>query len=106
MWRVKCGEIFVGSCNRVLAGRLEVLVPLCDHVYLTRYSHSPREVSAERLALILRQQASVPFTMCPTPADAWEAARDMSGPDDLICVTGSVFLAGELRPIVLEDCAP
>ena len=26
-----------------------------------------------------------------------------AGPDDLICITGSVFLAGELRPALVPD---
>jgi dihydrofolate synthase/folylpolyglutamate synthase len=32
-----------------------------------------------------------------TPADAWAAARRMATPDDLICITGSFFLASEMR---------
>ena len=47
-----------------------------------------------------------PGKACTTHAtsrDAWTAARSASKPDDLICVTGSVFLAGELRAVV---CGP
>jgi len=32
-----------------------------------------------------------------TAAEAWQAARAAAGPDDLVAVSGSVFLAGELR---------
>jgi len=38
-------------------------------------------------------------------ADAWHAARAAAGPGDLVCVTGSVFLAGELRPLMLADAS-
>jgi dihydrofolate synthase/folylpolyglutamate synthase len=96
--------IFAGSSDKDLAGMLEILAPPFDHVFLTRYSHSPRAVPADRLAEMLRQQAPVPFTACPTPAEAWRAARKISNPDDLICITGSVFQAGELRPVLLQDC--
>jgi len=95
--------IFAGSSDKDLAGILHVLTPPFDHIYLTRYSHSPRAVPAERLAEILRQQSPAPYTLCETPLQAWRAARAAAGPDDLICITGSVFLAGELRPILLKD---
>ena len=32
--------------------------------------------------------------------EALGAAQALAGPDDLICVTGSVFLAGEIRPLL------
>jgi dihydrofolate synthase/folylpolyglutamate synthase len=97
--------IFAGSSDKDLAGILQVFAPTFNHVYLTRYSHSPRAVPVERLAEILQQQSSVPFMLCETPAEAWRLARRASGSNDLICVTGSVFLAGELRPILVKDSA-
>ena len=35
--------------------------------------------------------------IAPEPASAWELAQRGAGPDDLICITGSFFLAAELR---------
>jgi folylpolyglutamate synthase/dihydropteroate synthase len=32
-----------------------------------------------------------------TPADAWAAVHRMAAKDDLICITGSFFLASEMR---------
>jgi hypothetical protein len=40
--------------------------------------------------------------VCATPAAAVQAARAAAGPDDLVCVAGSVFLAGEVRPRLVE----
>jgi dihydrofolate synthase/folylpolyglutamate synthase len=94
--------IFAGSSDKDLPGILQVLASHFDHIFLTRYSHSPRAVPVETLADFLRQQSPVPFTLCPTPVEAWQAAWDTAASDDLICITGSVFLAGELRPVVLE----
>jgi len=37
-------------------------------------------------------------------AAAWKLARRLAGPDDLICVAGSFFLAAELREQILEEC--
>jgi len=56
------------------------------------------------LGEILKEQSPMPFTVCRTPADAWASALSISRADDLICITGSVFLAGELRPLVMRDC--
>jgi hypothetical protein len=41
-----------------------------------------------------------------TPTLALEAARAEAGAADLICITGSVFLAGELRPLLLAAQRP
>jgi dihydrofolate synthase/folylpolyglutamate synthase len=96
--------IFAGSSDKDLAGMLKALSSSFDHVFLTRYSHSPRAVEPERLGEILKEQSPMPFTVCRTPADAWASALSISRTDDLICITGSVFLAGELRPLVMRDC--
>src|SRR5439155_15837117 len=72
--------IFAGSSDKDLPGILQVLTPPFDHVFVTRYSHSPRAVPVETLAGILRQVSRVPFTLCPTPVEAWQAAGDAAGP--------------------------
>ncbi len=89
--------IFAGSSDKDLAGMLGVLGPSFSHIYLTRFSISPRGVPPEQLAGF----SSVPHTLCPTPKAAWAAARAAAGTDDLICITGSVFLAGELRSLLV-----
>src|SRR5262249_50602957 len=92
--------VFAGSNDKDVPGMFQTLAPHFVHVFLTRYGNSPRSVPPEQLADMLRQAGAVPYTICPTPADAWQEARAAAGPQDLICVTGSVFLAGELRPLV------
>jgi folylpolyglutamate synthase/dihydropteroate synthase len=52
------------------------------------------------MAELLRASGDVAITLCPDPADAYRAARTAARDDDLICITGSVFLAGELRPLL------
>ncbi len=93
--------IFAGSGDKDLSGMLRVLAPHFAHAFLTRYAGSARGMPAEELAALLRRSADLPHTICPTARDAWRAARERAGPDDLICVTGSVFLAGELRPVLV-----
>jgi dihydrofolate synthase/folylpolyglutamate synthase len=93
--------VFAGSSDKDLAGMFKVLNPHFRHVFLTRYRNSVRSVLPEGLAELLTHEGDLPFTLCPTPAQAWRAASTQAGPDDLICITGSVFLAGELRPLVV-----
>ncbi|MCI0463229.1 MAG: bifunctional folylpolyglutamate synthase/dihydrofolate synthase [Gemmataceae bacterium] len=94
--------VFAGSGDKDLPGMLELLAPHFDHIYLTRFA-SPRAVPPERLAELLRAASDLPYTLCASPAEAWESARAAAGPADRICVAGSVFLAGELRPLLVES---
>src|SRR5262249_38884182 len=91
--------VFASSSDKDLAGMLKLLAPHFSHVFLTSFP-SPRAVARARLAEILRPISLLPFTVCDRAADAWHAARTAAGPGDLICVTGSVFLAGQLRPLI------
>jgi dihydrofolate synthase/folylpolyglutamate synthase len=94
--------IFACSADKDLAGIFRVLAPHFQRVFLTAYTTSTRAVAPERLAESLCGVADLPFTICPRPADAWRAARASACPDDMICITGSVFLAGELRPLLIS----
>jgi dihydrofolate synthase/folylpolyglutamate synthase len=93
--------IFAGSGDKDLAGMFRALAPHFQHIFLTSFATSTRAVPPEQLAEILRGVSDVPYTTCPTSAGAWNAARAGAYPDDLICITGSVFLAGELRPLLV-----
>lgn len=95
--------IFAGSSDKDLPGIIRILAPHFVHAYLTRYADSPRSVPPEQLADLWRRHASIPCTVCASAAAAWEAARAAAGPDDLVCITGSVFLAGELRPVLMAS---
>jgi dihydrofolate synthase/folylpolyglutamate synthase len=102
--------VFGGSKDKDLEGMLAVLAPHFHHAFLTRFDASTRAAAPEHLARLLARVAAVPYTLCDKAASAWEQARAAAGPQDLICATGSVFLAGELRPLVLAaaaaSCAP
>jgi dihydrofolate synthase/folylpolyglutamate synthase len=97
--------LFAGSGDKDLPGMLRLLAPHFDHVYLTRFVTNPRAVPPERLAELLQANSAAPFTLCASPAEAWERARADAASDDLICATGSVFLAGELRPLLVREPA-
>jgi dihydrofolate synthase/folylpolyglutamate synthase len=94
--------VFAGSSDKDLAGMFRVLAPHFAHAYLTRYTDNPRGVAAEELAALWEANGGGERTLCRSPAEAWRAAREGAAADDLVCITGSVFLAGELRPLLLE----
>jgi dihydrofolate synthase/folylpolyglutamate synthase len=80
-----------------------VLGPLFARAFVTRFSNNPRSVPPEQLAALWAKASQAPVEVCPTPAEALARARGEAGPDDLICVTGSVFLAGEVRPLLVGE---
>jgi len=90
--------IFAASRDKDVAGMLRQLLPAFDHVLLAEFAHNPRAQPVDELAQLAR---SLGRTDCEAPgrlADAWTRARTLATPDDLICVTGSFFTIGELRP--------
>jgi dihydrofolate synthase/folylpolyglutamate synthase len=98
--------VFAGSADKDLPGMFAVLGPHFEHAFLTRFANSPRAVPPEKLAQSLRLVSPLPCSLYPTAADAYHAAQAAAGPDDIVCITGSVFLAGQLRPLLVPGDAP
>ena len=75
-------------------GILRVLLPLSNKVFLTASSH-PRASSPSELIDIATElgfEVKPSRTVSNAVISAWRAA----GPDDLICITGSIFVVGDL----------
>jgi dihydrofolate synthase/folylpolyglutamate synthase len=98
--------LFAGSSDKDIPGMFEVLAPGFQRFILTRYSNNPRSVPPELLAEWLRACSATPFTLCNSSDEAWRLARDSAGPNDLICIAGSVFLAGEMREKLVVELNP
>lgn len=94
--------VFAVSNDKPWVDMLRALARYFPAYYLTTYGANPRCVPPADLATTVRKivrDADVKlFDSAPA---AWAAAKTDAGPDDLICVTGSVFLAGELRPFMV-----
>ena len=95
--------IFGVAGDKDLTGMLGLLAPHFQHFLFTRFAQNQRGVPPEQLAERMRALAGVPCEVYATAADAWQAARTQAGANDLIVATGSVFLAGELRPRMVLD---
>jgi len=72
------------------------IVPMADAVIITRSTH-PRAMDLDRVAAIVRPHLRGPLTLAPEIGDALAQARALAGPDDLICVTGSLFVVAAAR---------
>ena len=74
-----------------------------DRFVVTEYQENPRAIPASALADLLRDVlAGRPseLTVCPTPELAWKHVQQTSVPRELVCITGSFYLAAEMRPFV------
>lgn len=95
--------VFATTKEKDMSGMLRVLLPRFDEVIFTRYRNNPRGVPPEELLALARELG---FPDCRVAADAsvaWQEVRRGVGPSDLVCVTGSFFIAAEMRA-VLRDC--
>jgi len=94
--------IFGTSRDKDATSMLRHLAPWFDQIVLTRFQNNPRGVPPEELvatAVAVRCPASA-VTICPTPAAAWALVQAQLTEDDLVCATGSIFLASEMRDLI------
>ncbi|MEX2175911.1 MAG: folylpolyglutamate synthase/dihydrofolate synthase family protein [Pirellulaceae bacterium] len=106
--------IFASSRDKDTTAMLQLLLPEFSEIALTRYIENPRAVEPEQLEELATGILESPSSYSPTrqrptlhtmatPAQAWQWALQQSAPGDLVCITGSFFLAAELRPLVLAS---
>jgi dihydrofolate synthase / folylpolyglutamate synthase len=72
-----------------------ILFPLATEVIFSE-PHTSRSISASQLAEIAGHHAAH-FTVIPDSTRALDAALAQAAPSDVICITGSLYLVGELR---------
>jgi dihydrofolate synthase/folylpolyglutamate synthase len=82
------------TADKDIAGILKPLLPLAEGIFVTQADH-PRAASPQTVA---EQVTELGFAaeMASDVAAAVTAARAAAGPQDLICVTGSMFVLGDL----------
>jgi dihydrofolate synthase/folylpolyglutamate synthase len=104
------------------------LVPHFDRIIITQYQENPRAIRADELAAVVHElceaspskmweaSPSKMWEASPTPiarsrevashfmpADAWAFARQTALPGEHVCITGSFFLAAEMRPLLVSS---
>lgn len=94
--------VFGGSRDKDIAGMLAVLAPEFAEIVFTRFGNNPRAMETEQLIDLTPRGIPCRTHSATDTAAAIALARSLAHSDDLICVTGSVFLAGEVRPLLLQ----
>jgi dihydrofolate synthase/folylpolyglutamate synthase len=95
--------LFAASRDKDVAGMLHRILPIFDHVIFTEFSRNPRAQAADELAQMAREQGRPNCEVISEIHQAWSRARSLATAEDLVCVTGSFFTIGELRPQLLAE---
>ncbi|MFZ0549105.1 MAG: folylpolyglutamate synthase/dihydrofolate synthase family protein [Candidatus Promineifilaceae bacterium] len=82
------------TADKDVSGIVETLLPLAEGTIVTTSGH-PRAASPRDL-LQITAEAGFEAQPAATVPEAVEAAWAYASPDDLICVTGSIFVVGDL----------
>ena len=98
--------VFATTQEKDVRGMLEAVVPHFDEIVLTRYQHNPRAVPPKELAELTRQLTGRVCRVCSKPEEAWSVVRGLATEDDLICVTGSFYIAAEMRQQIIASMQP
>ena len=85
-------------------GFLRVLLPLVDHLILTQ-PRMERAAPVDVMKLAVDRDDLVP-DLLPDSWDAFCQAKVIANPSDLICVTGSLFLVGEVLERLTQPGPP
>ena len=102
--------VFAASQDKDIAGMLDQIVTYFDTLIFTRFTKNARAADPNQLADDARKRKMArglenpEILVCDPPDESWARASRMAGPDDLICVTGSFFLAAELSDRVRGRC--
>lgn len=96
-WRVL---LFASSNDKDVAGILRILADHFDRFIFTRFANSPRSLAPETIAEVM--QSIRPNADVATVGDS-KAALALARTDTsaTIVIAGSVYLAGELRPLLV-----
>lgn len=86
------------SQDKDIKGVGRTLCPLADRVILTKVN-SPRAAEPSYLKKELKG-FSQNTTLIPKVNSAFQYAKLSASPEDLICITGSLYLVGEIKQIV------
>ena len=86
--------VFGAPEDKNIAGMLDRLLPLASEVIVTTSKH-PRSTTPEKLAVMVEEREHTPV-VTHSVAAALDVALGRAKPGDLILVTGSIIVVGEL----------
>jgi len=89
--------VFGTTIEKDVRGMLMQLLPRFDQTIVTRYLNNPRAISPEELAMVASERGATNVRVCGDPSAAWRTVEGSLTEDHLVCVTGSFFIAAEMR---------
>jgi len=91
------------SSNKNIPGILKALTPLAEAIIVTRFDN-PRAADPEAIANIVKSKGK-PVSLTPNTREALDLAHSLAGKEDVILITGSLYLVGEMRDLLLKGPA-
>ncbi len=92
--------IFGCAADKDVSGMLAKIATGADKVIFTRADHNARAVDPRDLQRRFNEVSHKMSQTAPTLKDAINIAARAVGRDDLVCVTGSFYLAGEAKKLL------
>lgn len=104
--------LIAATREKDVVGIVRQLVPHFDHIVVSEYRENPRAVPTAKLASIVHDELKglgrttdhCVVEQEPEPLAAWEKLYQSLRPQELACVTGSFFIAAELRRALIASC--
>lgn len=100
--------VFGTTREKDLEGQLSWLLPLFDRIVITQYQKNPRARSHDETRTAIEAAGRSVDAEISLPVDACHEAQAMAGAEGMVVITGSLFLAAEIRAAILgiEDNLP
>ncbi|MGA2798343.1 MAG: folylpolyglutamate synthase/dihydrofolate synthase family protein [Thermoguttaceae bacterium] len=92
--------LFATTRDKDYKEMLKLLLEGFDEIAFTQYTTNPRALPPAELESTAYKLTGRHYPVFINPAEAWNHLRQSAAPDDLICITGSFFLAGEMRKLL------
>lgn len=98
--------VFAASSDKDAQSMIEIIRPHFDHVVFTRFLGNPRSRLPEELLAIAEsfsddRKLTTRCLVAQCPQDAIDEAEELAGHNGLVVVTGSIFLASEVRSLLV-----
>ncbi len=94
--------LFGAARDKNIAGMLRILAPLADRTVTVPIGHS-RGADPDDLAVAIRDDIGASVLAMDDIASGFQAARELAGEDGLVCIAGSLYLAGGIQRLLHPD---
>ena len=97
--------VFGCSADKDAPSMLRLLAPRCRR-FIAAQADSPRAMEASAIAGLAAEAGAPALACVPDGPQAVDQAIAQATPDEVVCVTGSFFLAGEVRHARISRARP